>query len=442
MLRAAGLPRSASTDLSVSGNGVDLPDVRPGRSLLLSKGTYDVSAPAVHFDGTTYLPTKSGLATRVKVRPGHTSSLTEVYVRQATTGGLVQLWRQVSAGSPFAVSFSLDRLACASSSFCLAIGGPRGGDFYQSTWNGSAWSTPAATGLADTVVNSLACITARFCIMGTGSVQIAEPASLMFGTGRTGTASRRSVTPRRIRLAVHRLISAWAWLRPARRAPFPSWSDRRQEGGPGSGRPPRPRIGKWTTWRAPQPPSASSDPRGGATTLRPLRVGWSRYGREACGTRSSRLVPTAIGWAASQQLIASCSPPRPQRSSHPAKAMTFTPFGQGQSGTKWWRHRLPVRRTTFTSVESLPLSVLSETAATRRGHWDRMPQRPLRPTSWLGPDPPGPWCRPLTKGVPPDRSPAPPWAFVWRPAPGVPMPIARAPRRGLEIASGPTSPLG
>lgn len=181
ILRVAGLPGIGSVRFSVTGSGVELPDVRPGRVVVLSKGKYEVSASAVRLHGTSYLPTKAGVATRavithITVRAGRTFYLTERYVRQATKGELVQLWRQVNSDSPFASSFSLDQLACASSSHCLAIGGPRGGDLYQSIWDGNAWSTAAETGLADTEVNSLACPTERYCVMGTGSVQIAEPA--------------------------------------------------------------------------------------------------------------------------------------------------------------------------------------------------------------------------------------------------------------------------
>jgi hypothetical protein len=180
VLQAVGLPSARSAHFSVIGNGVKLADVKAGTSLRLSNGTYEVVASKVSLGGASYLPTKAGgppgtVTARVRVRSGHTSHLTQAYVRKSAPSPVTQEWQRLGSTTPFPILYALDRLACTDFSFCMAIGGPRAGDLYQSVWNGKTWSPDVDTGLADTEVNSLACPTDRLCVMGTGSPQMAMP---------------------------------------------------------------------------------------------------------------------------------------------------------------------------------------------------------------------------------------------------------------------------
>jgi len=180
VLQAVGLPSATLAHFSVIGNGVKLTDVKAGSSLRLSKGSYEVVASKVSLGGISYLPKRaggpSGTATvRVRVRSGQASHVTQAYVRESIASPSGHAWQRLDSASPFPILYALDQLACSDDSFCMAIGGPRAGDLYQSVWNGKTWSPDVDTGLGDTEVNSLSCPTDRLCVMGTGSPQMAMP---------------------------------------------------------------------------------------------------------------------------------------------------------------------------------------------------------------------------------------------------------------------------
>ena len=197
LLRAKGVPSGVTARFSVTGHGVARNDIGVGTSLSLPQGTYRVDASTVHDDGLSYLPVTSGVgsatvSTRVRVKAARTVRWTQEFVLKAAKapppGPVLAGWRQLNPADPFPITDALDQLACASATFCMAIGGPRDGDLYQSVWSGSAWSAVVDTGLAGTEVNSLSCPTSRFCLMGTGSSQFSMPTFIDVWNGGSWTS--------------------------------------------------------------------------------------------------------------------------------------------------------------------------------------------------------------------------------------------------------------
>jgi hypothetical protein len=190
LLQSKGLPAGVLARFSVDGHGLRLTAIKAGTAQPLSAGTYSVVASTVTASGVSYLPAKAGatfltVTAHVTVRSGQTTHLTQDYVLKPAATPTTEEWQQLSSGNPFPITYALDQLACSSSTFCMAIGGPRAGDLYQSVWNGATWSPAVDTGLAGTAVNSLSCPSDRLCMMATGTPQMALPAFVDVWNGTT-----------------------------------------------------------------------------------------------------------------------------------------------------------------------------------------------------------------------------------------------------------------
>jgi hypothetical protein len=193
VLHSKGLPTGVTVSFLVEGHGLKLTATETGTPLPLSAGTYSVVASTVSANGFSYLPAKadatfSTVAAHVTVRSGKTLDFTQDYVLRPATSPDAEVWRHLDSVTPFPIAYALDQLACTSSSFCMAVGGPRDGDLYQSVWNGAAWSEVGDTGLAGTAVNSLNCPSDRLCMMATGTAAMALPAFVDVWNGSRWTS--------------------------------------------------------------------------------------------------------------------------------------------------------------------------------------------------------------------------------------------------------------